>query len=378
MPPGGPLLLSCNHPMAFSEACLLACFLERPLHFLVRGDVFKPGWVWFFNGTNQIPIYRFRDGFSNMRRNAESFSRAHQALKDGKVIMIFPEGNTRMQKKLSPLQKGAARLAFGAYSEKQVDDIRILPVGVNYSDGKSFRSDVMIKIGDPLRLADYINLYESDLNEGVRSLTADLYQSMLPLVIHIDKSEDEKLANKIFSLYGFLNSDSTWPILDKSESRFDMEKKIAKRINALSEPAKSDLLKLTAHPYVLTNKRSGKNYFMLAISLPIAVIGFVLNAIPFYLAKYIADMKIRQVEFYSPVRMGLMLVFYQVWLLIFFILLAVFFGWYALFAIWILPLSGFVTILWKEGFDKSRDSRTVNQSILRKIEDILAPGNSGE
>jgi hypothetical protein len=74
--------------------------------------------------------------------------------------------------------------------------------------------------------------------------------------------------------------------------------------------------------------------------------------------------------------MGLLLVFYQVWLLIFFILLAVFFGWYALLAIWILPLSGFVTILWKEAFDRSRDSRTVNQSIFRKIEDILALGKS--
>ncbi|MBK8505414.1 MAG: 1-acyl-sn-glycerol-3-phosphate acyltransferase [Saprospiraceae bacterium] len=98
LPLTGPVLLSSNHPMAFAEACLLACFLQRPLYFLVRGDVFKKGWHWFFRGTNQIPIYRFKDGFSNMRRNKESFTRAHDALSEGKTILIFSEGNTRMQK----------------------------------------------------------------------------------------------------------------------------------------------------------------------------------------------------------------------------------------------------------------------------------------
>ena len=62
-----------------------------------------------------------------------------------KTILIFSEGNTRMQKKLAPLQKGLARLAFGAYAEKNVQDIQIVPVGVNYSNGKLFRSDVSHK-----------------------------------------------------------------------------------------------------------------------------------------------------------------------------------------------------------------------------------------
>ena len=126
-----PLLLSCNHPMAFTEACLLACFLDRPLYFLVRGDVFNSKSNWFLEKTHQIPIYRFRDGFSNMRRNASSFAWAHQALSDGKAILIFSEGNTKLQKKLSPLQKGLASLAFGAYEEKDVQGLVIVPIGIN-------------------------------------------------------------------------------------------------------------------------------------------------------------------------------------------------------------------------------------------------------
>lgn len=371
VPLKGPVLLASNHPMAFAEACLLACFLERPLHFLVRGDVFKPGWRWFFRATNQIPIYRFRDGFSNMRRNVESFARAHEALRENKVILMFPEGNTRLQKKLSPLQKGAARLVFGAYTEKEVKEIRIVPVGVNYSDGRRFRSDALIKVGDPVDLQDYLDLYDKDVNEGVRSLTDDLYKSMLPLVIHLEMVEDEKLADRLFGFYEKLAKDPAWPVVDRNPLRFIREKKIAAQINRLAEPVKVDLYKLTNEPFLLSDKWSWQDYFILILVLPLALLGFILNAIPFYLAKYIADQKVRQIEFYTPVRMGLLLVFYLLWFVLAFVLLTIFLGWYALIAIWILPLSGYVTILWKEGYDRLNENGKVNPSIYLQIEKLL-------
>ena len=41
IPKGKPLILAINHPTAFIEPCILACFLPIKLHFLVRGDLFK-------------------------------------------------------------------------------------------------------------------------------------------------------------------------------------------------------------------------------------------------------------------------------------------------------------------------------------------------
>jgi 1-acyl-sn-glycerol-3-phosphate acyltransferase len=371
LPLTGPVLLSSNHPMAFAEACLLACFLNRPLYFLVRGDVFKKGWQWFFKGTNQIPIYRFRDGFSNMRRNKESFSRAHEALSEEKAILIFSEGNTRMQKKLAPLQKGLARLAFGAYAEKNVQDIQVVPVGVNYSNGKLFRSDVTIKIGDPLFLNDYIDRNDEDNQEAAKSLTQDLFEAMLPQIIHIENREDERLADRLFEIYGNLANETPWPILDYARTRFEREKEIADQINHLSEDDKKDLLRLTAHPYELVRRKRWKIYLILLIAMPLALGGLLLNAIPFYISKSIADRKVTQVEFYTPVRMGLMIVLYITWFILCLFILLWLLGWYALIAIWILPLSGFVTILWKEGLDDARRSKLVNPSIFRQIEQIL-------
>ena len=45
IPEGVPLVFICNHPNSFMEACLLATFQNRPLHFLVRGDMFEKKWL---------------------------------------------------------------------------------------------------------------------------------------------------------------------------------------------------------------------------------------------------------------------------------------------------------------------------------------------
>src|SRR4029079_6252600 len=68
-----PLILASNHPSAFLEASILATVMKRCLHFLVRGDMFSPRFKWLFNWTNQIPIYRKKDGIANLRKNASSF-----------------------------------------------------------------------------------------------------------------------------------------------------------------------------------------------------------------------------------------------------------------------------------------------------------------
>ena len=107
--------------------------------------------------------------------------------------------------------------------------------------------------------------------------------------------------------------------------------------------------------------------------MPLALGGFVMNAIPFYISKSIADKKVTQVEFYTPVRMGLMIILYITWLILCLIILFWVFGWYAIIAIWILPLSGYLTIIWKEGLDYARGCKLVNPSIFRQIEQIIKP-----
>ncbi len=354
IPKESPLLLSCNHPMAFTEACLLACFLDRPLHFLVRGDIFDSKWNWFLEKTHQIPIYRFRDGFKNMRRNADSFAWAHQALKDGKVILIFSEGNTKLQKKLSPLQKGVARLAFGAYEEKNVNNLKIVPIGVNYNNGTKFRSDVMLQVGDPIAIQDYLAKYEDDKNVATRDMTTDVHASMKPLVIHLEKDEDEPLASELFEALDAKIPDFPWPILDDDHGRFQREKSLADQINKTDNFTRETAQKMfSAHRDQMVFHSGWSKAWKLVILLilgPIAMIGFAVNAAPFYLAKYIAGNKVKKVEFYTPVRLGLLMILYLIWMGVALVVMSLCVGWKAWLLTLLLPISAYVTIIWWEGF----------------------------
>ncbi len=49
------------------------CFFPKDLPFLVRGDIFNnPVLLPLLRSTNQIPIFRFRDGFSKLRENSQT------------------------------------------------------------------------------------------------------------------------------------------------------------------------------------------------------------------------------------------------------------------------------------------------------------------
>src|SRR5688572_11115669 len=113
IPRKGPLIVASNHPSAFLEASIMGTTLGRPLHYLVRGDMFHPKFRWLFDWTNQIPIYRQKDGISNLRKNASSFELTYRKLADGEAVLIFPEAKTTLEKRMRPIQRGTANLAFG-------------------------------------------------------------------------------------------------------------------------------------------------------------------------------------------------------------------------------------------------------------------------
>ena len=60
IPADKPIILAANHPSAFLEPCILATTLPRPLHFMVRGDLFqKPLYRALLMSLHMIPMYRF-------------------------------------------------------------------------------------------------------------------------------------------------------------------------------------------------------------------------------------------------------------------------------------------------------------------------------
>ena len=182
IPRKGPLIVASNHPSAFLEASIMGTILGRPLHYLVRGDMFHPKFRWLFNWTNQIPIYRQKDGISNLRKNASSFELTYRKLAEGEAVLIFPEAKTILEKRMRPIQRGTAHLAFGTLPfVKEGEELLILPVGVNFTEPRLPGTDVVVKFGAPF-LTEHATRED---REAIDRFTNSLSDAMSPLIIQV-------------------------------------------------------------------------------------------------------------------------------------------------------------------------------------------------
>jgi len=198
IPPDGPLIVASNHPSAFLEASILGTVLKRPLHYLVRGDMFHPRFKWLFDWTNQIPIYRQKDGISNLRKNASSFELTYQKLAEGDAVLIFPEAKTILEKRMRPIQRGTAHLAFGTLPYlKSGEELRILPVGVNFTEPRFPGTDVVIRFG-PSFVTERATRED---REAIERFTDHLSDVLSPLIIQVADEAYDKHYDALASVY---------------------------------------------------------------------------------------------------------------------------------------------------------------------------------
>lgn len=151
---GGALIVS-NH-IAYGDATIIQSATQRPIRYLMSREVFH-GWKLFnpiFKLTGAIPVHT-SDG---PRKLAESLGNARQALKDGALISIFPEGELSKNGNLQTFHKGFEKIAKGS-------GVPVIPVHLDnlwgsifsFRDGKpgfkiprKFPYPVTVRFGKPL------------------------------------------------------------------------------------------------------------------------------------------------------------------------------------------------------------------------------------
>lgn len=304
-----PVLISSNHPSAFLEACLLATHFPKSLHFLVRGDIFINKFI--INILKQVhltPIYRISDGFKNLRANENTFNECYRRLKNNEIIVVYSEGNTTQEKRLRPIQKGLARIAFGALDKYPEMDLCIVPLGVNYTHPNDFRSEVMIEVGLPIALTDYYRQYKADSIQAISELTQNVETEMKPLVIHIDKDEYLPLAEKLFLINKSNSKFPFLPVINRSGDRYRKDKATSIKINNMTDEERKKLLhELIPLDEINVNPR---------IFSIIAFIGKWINSIPFLIGHAIAKAKVKRIEFFASVLVGTSMFLYLIYLLL--------------------------------------------------------------
>jgi len=240
IPKTRPMILAANHPTAFLEPCLFATMYPRELHFMVRGDMFEKKWLkGLLVHTNQIPIFRAKDGFSKLRNNKGIFDRCYKVLSEDNGILIFSESTTSLTKRLRPLKKGTAKMAFGALESFPDLDLCILPVGVNYSDPSYFWNDVILDVAEPISVQEYFGTYKENPNEAIQSITEELEKRMEVLVANFDDKNDEEAIIQLHEI----NQTETAPkfspkVIRTTTERVVKDREISRRFNVLHEDPK--------------------------------------------------------------------------------------------------------------------------------------------
>ena len=240
IPKDKPVILASNHPTTFVEPCILACYLDRPLNFLARGDFFeKKIFATLLGGVHIIPIFRYRDaGAEGVKKNHESFRLCYKALAVNKTIMILSEGRCIHEKRLRPIQKGTGRIALGALDNTDLEEVYIVPVGVNFTYADRARSDVMINFGEPILASEYQELHAENPNRAIADFTDELRKRMAAEIIIIDRQEDEPLLENLLQLYRSEHPRPDFPVITTEEGR-NSARKSRSRIPSMLCPKRS-------------------------------------------------------------------------------------------------------------------------------------------
>jgi 1-acyl-sn-glycerol-3-phosphate acyltransferase len=396
LPKTGPVLMAVNHPTAFTEPAIIGVLFKRDIHFILKGNIFStPFLKWFLHEMKMIPIFRLRDGggFSSLRQNTETMETVNRKLTEGEIILILAEGVRKNEKRVRPIQKGAARMAFAYLEKTKRDDLAIINVGVNYTEATKYRSDLMIDVAPPLWLKDYTALHEEHDRKAITKLTKDIGEGLLERVIHVNQEADDALVNHLLDFNRNNRKENVLPIVEiRNKKPLQEELAIAQKVNELDDAKKENLrqnvanylkklkdLKLDDFGVARPEAANFSRFLFILLGAIPALLGFLINCTPVLYAKKFSKKIAKMPEDYASYRAPIGLIFYFCYWLLLLIPLAIFWGWIGVEICSILPFWGYFYIVWKgkmEGWKWARKFKGLDKNeqeiILKMRKDVLS------
>jgi len=103
IPKEGAAVIVCNH-VSFVDALLIAGACPRPIRFVMDHNIFKNPMIgWFFKLVKAIPI---APKHQNEEIYHQAFTDISEALRDGQMVCIFPEGKLTKDGKMNEFKGG--------------------------------------------------------------------------------------------------------------------------------------------------------------------------------------------------------------------------------------------------------------------------------
>jgi 1-acyl-sn-glycerol-3-phosphate acyltransferase len=332
VPKNKPVIFAINHQNALMDALAILYGYRSQKVFMARADIFRKRWIasiLYF--LKILPAYRIRDGFHSVDQNKETFKEVIKVLEHNTHFCILPEGNHYGEKRLRPLQKGAARMALQA---EEMNDFKlglsIVPVGLDYSNYYNAGSDLLVTFGDPIPVAKYRELYTENPLQAIGQLRDDIAGGMSKVMINIPSETCYKTVFSATEIYApvELNKQGLGNTLRNS---FKVKKQLSEEIT--SYLIQNEDVYQNLHTVLHSYEKKINDYklkdwlvakqiinpvliliesFITLFLLPVHLYGMVLNYLPYGLPIYLAR-KIKDRHFLSSIRFVLGMLFFFVW-----------------------------------------------------------------
>ena len=354
--PDDHLIYAPNHQNALMDA-LAVLFTHRgqPV-FLARADIFKKRLVaslLYF--LKILPVFRIRDGFSSVKANDEIFLKTIDVLKNKNGLVILPEGDHAGFRRLRQLKKGICRVAFQADEATGFKlKIKIIPVGIEYSNYSRFRQVLTVVYGKPVEVSEYHQLYKESPERALNELRNKISTGIKNVMVHIESEDDYEAIDELRSIINGRYSDKIkYPkllrdrqLIDKLNRLKISDPQMYKRICLLSLKVKNKARELNI-TYRLLEKKKHPPVWLIAgitgllLTFPVWLFGNIFT-LTFLTLPELQIRKTKDLQFHSTVRFGISLALAFIFLPVYLIISLIIFSpwWLALLIFLTIPVAG--------------------------------------
>lgn len=121
VPETGGTLIVCNH-VSYVDALILAAYVRRPVRFVMDSSIFRiPVMGFLFRAVRAIPIAPAKADPEMLER---AYATISEALGNGELVCIFPEGGLTPDGAMQPFRKGVERILAK-------DPVPVIPVALS-------------------------------------------------------------------------------------------------------------------------------------------------------------------------------------------------------------------------------------------------------
>lgn len=362
IPSNGPVVLIGSHYASFLDAIVMGVYMRRPIYFYVRGDIFQLAIVrWIFAQLHMIPVFSADLAKQDLHKNAESFDLGARILSKGGMLLIFPEGISRLERNLMPFKKAPGRIIMQAFQLDPSIKVEVVPIGIHYSR-HAFRADLQLYVGETCSLTSAdMQLQDSGEKAPVspgkvlNGITEKMRKVFEPVVLYVKKDERSLLLENLLVM---VDQD----IEGLSQEKFTRQRAICANVDALNDAEaqkRAEVMDVYQHNLkkqgiddgcITHGSRPRFLGWIWFISFPLYLAGLLLNYLPFWFGKYMADTQVTRVDFYTSVRVAVSAIGYILWLFIWLIAALISGSSWIVLGIVLSPVLGWFALQWRDGY----------------------------